>query len=171
MKYFLWEHTFCSMMIQNTWFKGDCGSCIDLLIANSKFSFMKANSFETGLSDHHHMTYTILKTKFQKFKAKKSIYRDFKQRYSDEFKLNIFNSMSAIRTYAAFTNKFISILDKHAPMRTKNLRGNQKAYFNTNLWKQIMIWSYLKIKANKSKIPSDFVKFKWQQNLLENLNI
>ena len=47
--------------------------------------------------------------------------------------------MSAMRTYAAFKNKFISILDKHAPMRAKNLRGNQKAYFNTNLWKQIMI--------------------------------
>ena len=33
--------------------------------------------------------------------------------------------MSAMRTYAAFKNKFISILDKHAPMKTKNLRGNK----------------------------------------------
>ena len=99
------------MMIQNTCFKGDCGLCIDLLIANSKFSFMKTNSFETGLSDHHHMIYTILKTKIEKFKPKQSIYRVFEERYSDEFKLNIFNSMSAMRTYAAFKNKFISILD------------------------------------------------------------
>ena len=30
-------------MKQNTCFKGDGGLCIDLLIANSKFSFMKKN--------------------------------------------------------------------------------------------------------------------------------
>ena len=109
------------MMVQNTCFKGDSGSCIDLLIANSKFSFTKINSFETGLSDHHHMIYTILKTKLENFKPKKSIYRNFKQHYSDEFILNIFNSMSAMRTYAGFKNKFISILDKNAPMKTKNV--------------------------------------------------
>ena len=87
---------------------------------------MKTNSFESGLSDHHHMIYTVLKTKFEKFKPKKSIYQNFKRHYSDKFKLNIFNRMSVTRTYAAFKNKFISILDKHAPMKTKNLRGNKK---------------------------------------------
>ena len=40
------------MMKQRTCFKGDGGSCIDLLITKSKFSFMKTNTFETGLSDH-----------------------------------------------------------------------------------------------------------------------
>ena len=96
-KSFLQKHTFYNIMKQNTCFKGDGGSCIDLLITNSKFSFMKANSFETGLSDHHHMIYTILKTKFEKFKPKRSIYRNFIQCHSDQFKLDIFNSMSAMR--------------------------------------------------------------------------
>ena len=75
------------MMKQNIYFKGDGGSCIYLLIINSKFSFMKTNSFETGLSDHHYMIYTFLKTKFQKFEPKKSIYRNFKELDSDQFKL------------------------------------------------------------------------------------
>ena len=44
------------MMKQDTCFKGDGCSCMDLLITNLKFSFMKTNSFETGVSDHHHMT-------------------------------------------------------------------------------------------------------------------
>ena len=123
-KDFLQDHTFYNMMKQNTCFKGDGGSCIDLLITNSKFSFMKANSFETGLSDHHHMIYTILKTKFEKFKPKKSIYCNFKQYDSDQFKLDIFNSMSAMRAHAAYKNNFVLILDKHSPKKTKNLRGN-----------------------------------------------
>ena len=148
------------MMKQNTCFKGDGGSCIDLLITKSKFSFMKANSFETGLSDLHHMIYTILKTKFEKFKPKKSIYRNSKQYDSDQFKLDVFNSMSAMRTHATFKNNFGSILDTHAPKKTKKLRRNQKNHFNKNLRKQIMIRSCLKNKANKLKNPNDIAKFK-----------
>ena len=101
MKDFLQEHTFYNMMKQNTCFKGDGGSCIDLPITNSKFSFVKTNSFETGLSDHHHMIHTILKTKFGKFEPKKLIYRNFKQFDSEQFKLDICNIMSAVRTHAA----------------------------------------------------------------------
>ena len=70
--------------------------CIDLLITNSKFSFLKTNPFETGLSDH--MIFPIHKTKFEKFEPKKLIYRNFKQYNSEQIKLNNFNSMSAIRT-------------------------------------------------------------------------
>ena len=62
-----------NMMKQNTCFKSDGGLCIDLLITNSKFSFMRTNPFETGLSDHHHTIYTFLKTKFEKFEPKKLI--------------------------------------------------------------------------------------------------
>ena len=87
MKDFLREHTFYGMMKQNMCFKGDGGSSVDLLISNSKFSFMKRNSFETGLSDHHHMIYIFLKTKFEKFEPKKLLYRNFKQVDSNQFKL------------------------------------------------------------------------------------
>ena len=100
---------FYNMIKQNTCFKGDGGLWIDLLVTNSKFWFMKTNSFETGLSDHHHMTYTSLKKKVEKFERKKSIYRNFKQYDSGQFKLDIFNTMSAIRTHAAFKNNFVSI--------------------------------------------------------------
>ena len=46
------------MMKHSTPFKGDGGLRIDLLITISKLSFIKTNSFETGLSDHHHMIYS-----------------------------------------------------------------------------------------------------------------
>ena len=36
-KYFLQEHKFYHIMKHNTYFQGDGGSCIDLLITNSKF--------------------------------------------------------------------------------------------------------------------------------------
>ena len=120
-------------------------SCIDLLITDSKFSFMNSGSIETGLSyHHHHLIYANLKTKFEKFEPKKSIYCNFKQYDNDQFKLDIFNSVSAMRTHAAF----VSNLYKHALKKTKISRRNQKLRFNRNLRKQIMIRSSLKNKAN-----------------------
>ena len=82
------------------------------------------------------------------------------QHDSDQFKLDVFISMSSMRTHAAFKNNFVSVLHKRAPKKTKNLRGNQKPHFNKNIQKKIMIRSDLKNKANKSKNPSDIVKFK-----------
>ena len=146
------------MMKQNTCFKYDGGSCIDLLITNSKFLFLKTTFFVTGLNDYHHMIYTILKTKFEKFEPKKSVYRNFKQYDSDQFRLDIFNSMSAMGTHAVFENYFVLMLDKNAPKKTKTLRGNQKLHFDENVRRQIMIRSRLENKANKSKNSGDIYK-------------
>ena len=60
---------------------------------------------KTGLSDHH-MIYAILKIKFEKLELKKSIY-NFKQYDSEQFKLDICDSMSPMRTHAAFEKKLI----------------------------------------------------------------
>ena len=67
---------------------------------------MRTNSLKTGLIDHHIIN-AILKTKFEKFKPKKSIYRNFKQYDSEQFKLDICNSMFLMRTHAAFEKKLI----------------------------------------------------------------
>ena len=53
----------------------------------------------------------------------------------DQFRSDIFDSMSAMRTHAAFENNFVSILDKHALKKTKILRGYQKPRLNKNLRK------------------------------------
>ena len=65
---------------------------------------------------------------------------------------------------------FSSILDKHAPTKTKILRENQKPHFSKNLRQQIMTRSRLKNNSKKSKNPSGILKFKRQRNLVANLN-
>ena len=64
---------------------------------------------------------TFLKTNFEKFEPKKLIYHNFKQFDSDKLKLDICNSISAMKTHAAFENNFVSILEKYAPKKTKIL--------------------------------------------------
>ena len=40
-------------------------SCIDLILINRKYSFMNIFSFESGLGDHHHLIYSVMKTTFK----------------------------------------------------------------------------------------------------------
>ena len=54
---FLNEHDLINLIKKNTCFKGG-GLCIDLILTNRKFSFKNYTSFETGLSDHHHLIYS-----------------------------------------------------------------------------------------------------------------
>ena len=65
------------------------------------------------------IVYTILKTKFENLDSKKLIYRISKQYDSDQFELDIFNSMDAVVTHAAFENNFVSILDKQTLRKIK----------------------------------------------------
>ena len=62
--YFLNSNNLVNLVKTNTCFNNS-GSFIDLILTNKKYSFKNANSYETGLSDHHHMILTMLKTTFQ----------------------------------------------------------------------------------------------------------
>ena len=78
-----------------------------VLITNSKFPFMTTNSLETDWVII--IIYTILKTKLEGFEPKKLIYHNFKQYDNEQLRLDLFNSMSAMRTHEAFQNNFASI--------------------------------------------------------------
>ena len=63
----------------NTCFKGN-GTCIDLIqITNRKYCFKHSFTFETGLSNHDHLIYSMLKTTFKKEEPKLYKYRDYKK--------------------------------------------------------------------------------------------
>ena len=88
---FLNDYDFTNLIKRNICFKGD-GSCIDLVLTNRKFLFTFATIFETSLSDHHHLIFSLIKTTFQKEEPKLVIYRDFKKNHVYKFsKFSIFN--------------------------------------------------------------------------------
>ena len=62
-------HNYFNLIKNSTCFKGT-GSGIDLILTNRKYCFQGTSSFETGLSDHHHLVYSILKSTFEKEKPK-----------------------------------------------------------------------------------------------------
>ena len=132
-------HKLFSMIKEPTCFKSDKGRCIDLLLTNRKHNFIHSQTFETGISDHHCMIYTMFKTKFIKIPPKTHIYRCYKNYSEGSFlKDLILNLNTTIPSdYDSFVNTFISILDKHVPIKKKILRGNNKPYVNKALRKAI----------------------------------
>ena len=83
---FLNEHDLSNLIKNDTCFKGE-DSCIDLILPNQKCSFKNSTSFETGLSDHHYLLYSMLERNFQKEEPETLIYRDYKT-----FSLETFSS-------------------------------------------------------------------------------
>ena len=82
---FLSSNNLLNLIKKNTCFKGT-GSCIDLILTNRKYSFKYTEPYETSISDHHRMIYTMLKSCFQNKEPKVLNFGDFKNFLSKDFK-------------------------------------------------------------------------------------
>ena len=159
-----------NLVKSNTCFKGK-GSSIDLILTNRKYSFKNTCSVETGLRDHHHLIYSVIKTTFKSEETKKLIYRDYSNFSAECFKDDfMFSICQEKHDYSDFEKKFIDTLDKHAPKKIKTFRGNQKPHINKSLRKAIMKRSQLTNKANKTRNAADVSNYKRQRNYVVKLN-
>ena len=149
MSEFISVYSLKNLVKQKTCFKNpENPSCIDLILTNSPRSFQNSNAFETGLSDFHKLTTTVLKQYFPKLKPKILNYRDYREFRNDEFRAQLdseilkhdINNMEDQH----FLNIFIEILNKHATMKQKYLRANQRSFMIENLHKAIMKHSRLR---------------------------
>ena len=124
-------------------------------------TFKNTSSYETGLSDHHHLIYSVMKTIFKCEEPKKLIYRNYsnfsQKDFQNELLLNIGDGKN---NYLEFEKNFVETLNKHTPKKTKLLRGNHKSHIIKTLRKVIMKRSQLKNKANKTNDPKGILKYK-----------
>ena len=156
---------------KNTCFKGE-GSFTDLILTDRKYSFKNSTSFETGLSDHHHLIYSMLKTAFHKEEPKTLIYRDYKTFCLEIFSSELFSKHESQENneYQTFEKNFVDTLNNQVAKQSKIVRGNQKAHIIKALRNAIIKRPKLKNKANKTKSVDDIIKCKKQRNLVVKLN-
>ena len=76
-KSFLDSNNLRNLIKINTCFKRK-GSSIDLILTNRKYSFKYTSSYKTGLGEHHHVIYIMLKSSFINVESKQLNYRDYK---------------------------------------------------------------------------------------------
>ena len=149
----------------NPCFKGN-GICIDLIFTNRKYCFKHSSTFETGLSDHHHLIYSMLKTTFEKEETKLYKYRDYKIFDSAVFHTDLQSRLEeGPKVYQNFEETFVRVLDAYAPKKIKVLPDVDK-----NFRKAIMKLSALKQKASRTKQQEDITKYKKLRNLVVKLN-
>ena len=100
---FMDSQNFTNLIKNNTCFKG-VGSCIDLILTNRKYCFKNTSSYETGISDHHHLIFSIMKTTFASEEPKKFVYRGYNDLMSKTVEENV--------DYSKFEKEFIDTLNK-----------------------------------------------------------
>ena len=107
---FLKKHDLYSMIKTATCFKSKKGRCIDLCLTNKKYSFINTQTFETGFSDFHEMTYTMFKSTFVKLSPKVITYRSYKNCDKNKFHKELVGYIYIKRVYLITTssNKFFS---------------------------------------------------------------
>ena len=132
----------------------DNPTSIDVMLTNRKSCFENSIAIETGLSDHHMMTISVLKVYHKKRSPVIKYYRCYKNfnmitfRSNLKYSLEIFNANTM--TYEDFKKIFMAVLDKYAPMKKKVIRGNNAPFMSKRLSKEIMHRSKLKNKLNKN---------------------
>ena len=85
---------------------------IDLILTNKKKLFMKSTTFETGMSDFHKLTTTILRKTISKGNAKKIFYRHYKAFDHNTFETRLQSKLKSetIIDYSQFQSIFLENL-------------------------------------------------------------
>ena len=94
-------------------------SSIDVILTNSPRTFQNSIAIETGLSDHHKMVLTVLKSHCKKIEPIITTYRDYTP-FNDNFfrrdlRHKLENFDKTITKYEDFKNILMGALDVHAP--------------------------------------------------------
>ena len=105
-----------------TCFQSKNPSCFDLILTNKKDLFKNSNVLEVGISDHHSLIITALKSQLVKENAKTKLYCDysefdmdnFKAELDDKLKSGVVNfrelSKQSIQIFKTFLYKFSIIM-------------------------------------------------------------
>ena len=173
-------HDFCSSFnLQNlvkdpTCFKNPLNpSSIDVMLTNRPNSFLKTTTVETGLSDHHKMTVSVLRSYVNKQAPTCIMYRDYKTYDSQSFDNILYYTLSTIdrgdMNQELFQESVMNLLNTHAPLKKKFVRANNGPFMTKTLSKAFMKRSRLKNIYLKSPTVINGNIFKKHRNYCVNL--
>ena len=148
-------------------------SLIDIILTNRSQSFQNSVAMETGVSDHHKMIVTVMKNHIIRLQPYKIQYRNYQGFSPDAFVNDLIHtdlgaalhySRDANVVYNDFCSRFRKVLDRHAPLKSKFIRGNQAPFMTKELSKGIMTRSELKNKFNRHKTKANWTAYKIQRD-------
>ena len=147
-----------------TCFKTQKCTSINVLLTKRPRSFHKMGIFEPGFSNHHKLMLSVFRSYFIRLPPKITEFRNYKN-FNETVFLHDFDQellkgemcKSNNEMCSTFTKAFRLVLDKHAPLKVKKVRGNLGPFMTKELSKAIM---------NKSKIRNRYQKWPSRENVL-----
>ena len=153
-----------NLISSSTCFKSLSGTSIDVFLTNRTRSFHNPSITETGISDHHKLITSFSTSHFERIRPKIVECRNYKKFDETHFLRDLDQEMIQGEMYkydndmySTFSDVFISILDRHAPLKRKMIRGNQVSFMTKQLSKAI---------KNRSKLRNRYIKWPSRQNFL-----
>ena len=160
-----------NLVKDKTCFFRDNESSIDCILTNNPRKYFNSFALELGVSDCHKMIGTFSRKYLSRQKTKVIRYRSLKSFDSETFLkelspllININYDTSNI-AFDNLINIFTALLDKHAPIKEKKIRGNQNRFMNKKLSKAIMKRSRLRARYLTDKNTKNRAEYKKQRNL------
>ena len=104
--------------------------------------FQQTQTIETGLSDFHKLTLTVLKTHFPKLKPNVANYRDYKSFVNNYFRSELLQEISSdsdITNFKDLQYTLQRILVKHGPLKKISVKANQQNFVDKELKHAIMV--------------------------------
>ena len=151
----------------------DNPSCIDLILTNRLNAYQDTCVIETGLSDFHKLTATVLKSYFKKKPPKIISYRNYKNFSQLNFRTEIDRYFSVCdilkMSHDQFVSIFMDIFNRHAPLKFKYIRANDNPFMTKQLRKAIMLRSKLHNNFYKDRTMQSHIAYKRQRNVCTSL--
>ena len=130
---------------------------------------------ETGLSDFHKLSLTVMKFFYKKQTSNIIKYRSYSNFENEVFISNLRVAFSEIcnenelLSFETFKNIVDHTLETRAPLKKRYLRANQAPFINTKINKEIMKRSQLRTKFLYSKSDLDQRVYDKQRNICVSL--
>ena len=172
MKEFCDNYNLTNLISGQTCFKSVTNpSSIDVMLTNRALNFECSSTLETGLSDHHKMTVTVMKRYYKKLEPITITYREYKSFDGTKFREEIKTRLDNAETINVddFTKIFNKVIDNHAPKKKKVMRGNKAPFMNKILSKAFMTRARLKNCYYKNPTKENENTYKKQRNFCANL--
>ena len=145
-------------------------ACIDLVLTNVPRSFQSACVVETGLSDFHLMTLTVMRKSFKKYQPKTINYRSYKNFSNAKYRETLINNFSKENYinnddgFQGFCHISLDALHKHAPRKKKHAQGNKMPFFNEELSKATMTRTKLRNIFLQNRSEENRISYTKQRN-------
>ena len=141
-------------------------SSIDVILTNKKSKFQNSRTVETGLSDFHKMTVTVMKNHFKKKEPIRIVYHDksnfdavrFREKIRSKIQRKGNMSLDELQTM------IVSDYLEDAPLKEKVLRGNNAPFMNKTLSQAFSTRARLKNKKQKCPTEENEALYRKQRN-------